>query len=268
MMGKILMLFGLLTLYFTAPAFAATSMHQSSLDLCHTERTLARQMWQQDLYSVSPAVSSIMIDAIDGKTVALRKALAGMNAKDAERWRQLAMYLASFEGRADTVDALLDDGAKADGSALNPPLKAAFYHHVVGQLTNDPQISPKAVKWIQTAGLMNNDAHQTGPAIYTAIDCYDSATAKVLLRHGANPMHQLRPHGADPFIAAVVNGDADITKAMLDHGADPCVEDHRLAYNQKEYHLPARTISDIGLKADLPPALIQRLACHAPHSSS
>ena len=209
-----------------------------------------------------------MVDAINGKTTVVRKALAVMNAKDSKHWRQLAMYEAVLAGRTDVVDALLDDGAKADGSALVPPLKSAFYNGAVGQFANDPKIGHNVVKGLQAAGLMNNEARKTGPAIYVAIDCDDLAMVKVLLRHGADPMHQLRAHGADPFIAAVVEGDADITQTFLDRGADPCVEDRRLADNAKDYHLPKRTISDIGFSAGLPTGLIQRLTCHALQSSN
>ena len=207
-----------------------------------------------------------MIDAIEGKTAAVRKALAEINTKDIRRWQQLAMNEAALAGRTNVVDALLDDGAKADGSALVPSLKSAFYNRVVGQFAND--IGQKFAKDMQAAGLMNNEARQTGPAIYAVIDCDDLATAKVLLRHGADPMHQLRAHGVDPFIAAVVEGDADITQTFLDHGADSCVEDRRLADNAKDHHLPKRTISDIGVSSGLPTGLIQRLACQAPQSSN
>ncbi len=209
-----------------------------------------------------------MVDAIDGKTAAVRKALTGMNAENIKRWRQLAMNEAVLVGRTDVVDALLDDGAKADGSALVPPLKSAFYNRSVEQLANDPQIGQKAVKGLQAAGLMNNEAKQTGPAIYMAIDCDDLAMVKVLLRHGANPMRQLRTHGADPFITAVVDGDGDIIQGFLDHGADPCLEDRRLADNAKDYHLPKRTISDIGVSSGLPTSLIQHLTCHVLQSSN
>jgi len=261
--SSIQILFGLLALECTVPAFAATSMHQSSLNLCHSGRSLTLQIWQHDLYAAPPDVSSIMVDAMDGKTAAVRKALVHENTKDISRWRQLAMNEAALAGQTDVVDALLDDGAKADDSALVPPLKSAFYNRVVGQIANDPQIGQKAVKGLQAAGLMNNETQQTGPAIYMAIDCDDLAMVKVLLRHGADPMRKLKVHGADPFIAAISDGDADIIQAFLDHGADPCLEDHRLADNAKDHHLPKRTISDIGASAGLPTGLIQHLTCHA-----
>ena len=218
-MGLIRILLGLLALECTVPAFAATSMHQSSLSLCHSERSLTLQMWQQNAYAVPPAVSSIMVDAIGGRPTATRQTLASMDAKDIIRWRQLAMFEAVLAGQTDVVDALLDDGAKADSSALVPPLRSALYGVAVNQLAKE--IGWKTVKALQAAGLMNNETQQSGPAIYAAIDCDDVGTVKVLLRHGADPMRKLNVHGADPFITAVVDGDADITEVFLDHGADP-----------------------------------------------
>lgn len=210
-----------------------------------------------------------MVDAMDGKTAAVRKALDRVNTKDIIRWRQLAMFQAVLAGQTEVVEALLGDGAKADGSALVPPLKAAYFNSSVGQIANDfLQISQTAIKRLKAAGLMNNDPKQTGPAIYTAIDCDDVATVKVLLRHGADPMRLLKVHGADPFITAVVDGDADITQVFLDHGADPCLEDRRHADNAKYYHLTKWTISGIGVSAGLPTSLIQRLTCHTPQSSN
>lgn len=270
MVSKTLTLLGLSALWFTAPASAGTNLqdlHQSTVSLCHSVRPLARKMWQGDLYAVPPNVASIMVDAIDGKTAAVSSALAGMNEKDAKRWRQLAMYTAAFEGRTDTVGALLNDGAKADGWAQMPPLKAAFYHHLVGQVVNNRRIGPKTVKGLQATGLMNNDGHRTGLAMYMAINCDDLATAKVLLRHGADPLYpQCTDIIEDSFIGAVVDGDADITQAFLDQGADPCVEDRRLLEHAKEGHRAAVTVSSIGSRNGLPAALVQRLVCRTPHS--
>jgi hypothetical protein len=258
-------------LLMATPVFAATNPqnpHQSSADLCHSERPLARQMWQRNLYAVPPAIAAIMVDATDGKTAAVRAALAGMHTQDATRWRQLAMYTAAFEGRTETVDALLGDGAAADGSVLMPPLKTTFYRSLAGQAANDPRIGPRAVKGLEAAGVMNNGARQTGPAIYMAINCDDLATAKTLLRHGADPMRGWPSHdGTDPFIAAVVEGDVDIVHAFLDHGANPCIEDRRLAERAKAHHSSVQTVAGIGQKQRLPPMLIQRLTCHAPSTS-
>ena len=265
-MSLIRILFGLLAIECAVPAFAVTSMHQSSLSLCHSARLLTLQTWQNGLYAAPPDVSSIMVDAMDGNTSAVRKALVHGNTKDIIRWRQLAMFEAVLAGQTDVVDALLDDGAKADSSALVPPLKSAYYSGAVDQMAKD--IGRKDIKSLQVAGLMNNEAQQTGPAIYAAIDCDDVGTVNVLLRHGADPMRKLNVHGADPFIMAVVDGDADITQVFLDRGADPCLEDRRHADSAKSYHLTRWTISGIGVSAGLPTSLIQSLTCRTLQSSN
>lgn len=280
-MCKIVMLLSLLALCFTAPAFAATNPHPFSLELCHSVRSVAHQAWQLNAYAVPPSISSIMVDATDGKTSAVREALARMNATDARHWRQLAMYLAATAGRSHTVDFLLDDGAKADGLALIPPYKATFYraatkelaHAFTHELAKDTPYSgdttgdtsgTNIVKWAQARGLMNNQAKPTTPALVQTIRCQDLATVKVLLRHGANSNIQT-PTGPDSLIEAIFSGDTAIIRTLLDHGADPCLSDRY--YTERGLNDTGHNVTVLGKYVGLPPALIKRLAYHKPPSA-
>ncbi|HET9820026.1 MAG TPA: hypothetical protein VFP92_12760 [Rhodanobacteraceae bacterium] len=262
---------GLLALMVASPLFAATNWHQFNLRLCHNTRHGVHAMWLHNMYATTPAISRAMLFAVNGDTAKLRGALAAMPPKAAQQWRQSALGYAALEGHADTVEALLDDGARADAWNSEPALKPEFFKQVLNVAAHNPHLGgAKGVAALQKTGLVDNKPRRVGPAIYGAIQCDDITTVKVLLRHHVNPMQQARPHGADPFSNAVLAGHADITRLFLEHGASPCVEDQRIAANWKRGHrkAPANTIANIGKHAGLPAGLVQRLGCHAPPAAS
>lgn len=268
---------GLLALLVSMPLLAATpDLQHSEQRTCHDARNLIPQLWRAGVYNVPPAVPPLMLAAAAGETSQALVALDAMHPEDARRWRQLALYTAASTGQSGTVDALLNHGAEVDAPALTPAFKPDFHARTVTDLEHHAPFSPKAIQGLKAAGAISNEPQPTSPAIYPAILCNDAATIAVLLRHHADPMRQPWPtrpasrRGADPFITAVASGDADIIRLLLDHGADPCSEDRRLADNwdnQKHHRRTPPTTASIGHKAGLPPALVQQLICHAPTAS-
>jgi hypothetical protein len=256
---------GLLALMVASPLLAASNAHQFNVRLCHNIRHLDRGLWQHGLYATSPTVAHAMLFAVDGDTAKLRKALAAMPPKAAQQWRQAALGFAALDGRTDTVEALLDDGAKPDAWGYEPPLRSTFFKRVIGDAKRDPRLGgAKGVVGFQKAGLIDNQPRRVAPAMIVVVQCDDLATAKVLLRHQVDPMHRIRPHGADPFMMAVLDGQADITRLFLEHGASPCVEDARIAANSQRHPIP--TVASIGKDEGLPAALVKRLTCPAAQS--
>ena len=68
---------------------------------------------------------------------------------------------------------------------------------------------------------------------------------------------------ADPFTVAIAQGETRIVLALLNHGADPCIEESRRRHVAKERgRAYPRTIAEIGRRAGLSEALVMRLECH------
>lgn len=259
----------LFALFCSTPAFAVAGSAQAE-GLCKMTRKTVHQIWQHDLYAAPPGIAALMVDAMDGKTADLLAGLHRLPAKGSQRWQLLALNTSALAGQTATVDALLDGGIDPNASAEVPPLKPVLYNGVTNAARHDPRFGPKAVNAFEKAGWMKNQSTPVGPPIYGAIQCDDLATAATLLRHGMDPMRRPWPHTGDPFVIAIVSGDADITQAFLSHGADPCVEDQRIAANWKTAHdnHPVHTVAGIGAKMGLPADLLAHLVCHAPPTSS
>ncbi|MGH8233257.1 MAG: hypothetical protein ACREPU_03535 [Rhodanobacteraceae bacterium] len=253
----------------TSLAAAASGTHHQNPDVCRTDRAWALESWQRDYYEVPQDIQPLMLAAIHGEAPQVLDALAAMQPQDVQRWRQLALYTAAMFGQSATVDALLSHGAEADASVSIPAVfacKQALYNHAVAKFLHTPHP--------ESGEAMNPELECIAPpsrmaeALFAAIKCDDAATAEVLLLHHADPMQLWRPHtDVDPFLSAVVQGDVKIIWLFLDHGADPCVEDRRLAVNANKRHAVAATVANIGAKVGMPPALIDRLTCHAPLAS-
>ena len=56
----------------TATPDPGKSMHALSMDVCRLQRSTVRGMWQHRFYAASPAVSDIMVAAIDGDNASVR----------------------------------------------------------------------------------------------------------------------------------------------------------------------------------------------------
>lgn len=262
MLSRIALL--LLGMLIATPAVAGTSAPPQR-ELCRQVTPTIRETWSKAVYDAPPTVAALMIDAIDGKLPEVRQQLRAMTAKDAQRWRQTAMLTAAWAGQAAVVDGLLDDGATVDGKGWIPPFKPGFFDQTVATMKRDSRFGGRAaVNRMAQSGMVGNHAQAIGPALTVAAECGDLATLDVVLRHHANVNPREAASVADALTVATVSGDAPIVQRLLDHGADPCVDDRRFA----EFHLkhptrPAHTLAQIGTRARLPAALIARLTCPA-----
>ncbi len=227
--------------------------------LCRQETPLVRKLWLHGLYDAPAAIDALMVDAIDGKLPQVRQQLAQLKPADMVRWRQTAMLTAAYAGRATVVDGLLDDGAAVDGAGWIPPMQDSFYRQALDNMQHDPHFGgPHAVKALSAAGVITNRPQQIGPAIIAAADCGDLATLDVLLRHHANLGWRPTPHSADALVIATVHGDAAIVQRLLDHGADPCIDDRFI-----QSHKPGVSLATIGQHSGLPALLTRQLSCPA-----
>lgn len=249
----------MLLLATAAPVSAAGSVAASTFDLCRQERPLVRELWQKHLLQAPVIAFDVVNAAIDGDAAKARQALAILPPPEATRWRQVAMYTAAEQGQTAVVDALLSDGAKANGSALIPALDPRLYAGAADLL--EQKMGTKAIEALHSAGAMNNDPRPSGLPLFSTINCNDLPTAEALLKHGADPMWRNPAYpnsAADPFTMAVVAGRGDIVAFFLDNGADPCLEDRRHVHSKLHR---STTIASTGAKAGLPPALVLRLTC-------
>ncbi|HET6905455.1 MAG TPA: ankyrin repeat domain-containing protein [Rhodanobacteraceae bacterium] len=261
------MLIAALLLFNAASALGAPGASPSTQEQCRQERPLVRELWQRGLYDAPALAKHVVIAAISGDLADVRQSLDALPRSEVARWRQVAMYTAAEQGQSAVVDALLDDGADANGSAEMPPFTSAAYSEIQTAMDKDPRFGgAKAIRGMQALGIMNNDPRQSGPALLAAIACGDLATVEVLLRHHANPMARLIPGGADPFSFAIVYGEAEITQTLLSHGADPCAEDRRIFSNFERLHKPTagHDVASIGKRNGFPSALVAGLECHSP----
>jgi hypothetical protein len=234
-------------------------------EICSQSTPTIRESWLKGAYDAPPSVAALMTDAIDGKLPGVRRLLQGMKPADATRWRQSALLTATWAGQSTVVDGLLDDGAAVDEKGWIPPLKSDVFDQTVATMKHDSRFGGSAaVNRMATSGMVGNRAQTIGPALTVAAECGDLATLDVLLRHHAEVSPREAANVADALTVATVGGDAAIVERLLDHGADPCVDDRRMA----EVHLkhpdrPTHTLAQIGTRAQLPAALIARLTCPA-----
>ncbi|MEO7052338.1 MAG: hypothetical protein ABI128_11815 [Rhodanobacter sp.] len=249
----------------TAQAAAADNHAPAQREICWQSTPLIRELWSKDAYVAPPAVSPLMLDAIDGNLPQVRRRLQAMKPADATHWRQLAMLTAVWTGQSGVVDGLLDDGAAVNAMGSIPALKPAFYAHTVDAMQHDSRFgSPAAVRQMIAAGLVSNRASSTGPALTVAVECADLTTLDVVLRHHADVAQRESPNVADALTVATVGGDAAVVQRLLDHGADACADDRHLAKMHLEHPTrPTHTLAQIGHHAKLPAALVARLICPA-----
>lgn len=242
---------------FALQSVMAAEPAPSSTAICRQALPTVRELWRHDLYEAPPAVAAVMVDAIDGKLSQVRQGLAALPVTEQAHWRQLAMITAANAYQPAVVDGLLDDGAAVDGTVRLPSLKSGFARQTEDSMAHDPRFGPSAVKGLKAAGLMRNDGNPVGPALISAVQCGDTATLDVLLRHHADIMARQRPDTASgALLVAMLDGNASIVSQLLDHGDDVCAEDRLI-------RKPGATMASIGRRRHLPDALVQRLTCHA-----
>ncbi len=234
-------------------------------ELCRQSIGAARALWLQHKFDASPAVSTLMVNVIDGKLPQVRGQLKTMQPADAVRWRQAAMITAVFAEHSGMADALLDDGAAIDGMGWIPGFRNSFYGQAVEDMKHDSRFGgPGAVKGMEATGLLKNQGQASGPALVIAANCGDLVTVDVLLRHHANAMARQAPNIVDALDTATLQGNVAIVQRLLDHGADSCAHDRRaLQLQLKQPARPVATLAQIGRRARLPADLVARLACPA-----
>ena len=246
------------TLLLSCPALGRDNA-PSTQDLCRQATPVARDLWNRDLYDAPPGVAALMVDVIDGRLAEAREQLARLNPGEVARWRQTAMLTAIYAGHTDMVEALLGDGAVADGMGWIPPLRDSFFRQTVAAMKQDARLEGSStVKGLAAAGLLKNEGRYYGPALVIAASCGDAATVDVLLRHHANGLARSSTNGADALTVATVLGHAEIVEHLLDHGANPCIDDRFI-----QMHQPDASLATIGRQKGLPAALVQRLVCPA-----
>jgi len=226
-------------------------------ELCRQETPLIRKLWLHGLYDAPPAVNVLIVDAIDGKLAQVRQQITILPPDEIPRWRQTAMLTAAQAGQAAVVDGLLDDGAQVDAMGELPPMKHSFYRQTLDGMKSDPRFGgPHAVDGLTAAGVVNNEGQPVGPAILLVAECNDVATLDVLMAHHASLAERSTSHTADALAIATVNGSAAMVQRLLDHGADPCIDDRFM-----QLHKPGVSLAIIGQHGGLPASLTQRLAC-------
>lgn len=245
--------------------------------LCRQNIANGRSIWLHDLFDAPPDVSALMVAVIDGKVSQALQKLEELPPNESARWRQTALLTAAFAEQPAMTEALLRDGAAVDGRGWKPAYKPAFFDYTVDAMKHDPRFGgAKAVDGMKASAVLNNQRQDLGTALGAATSCDDSATVGVLLRHHANPGTRLGPEGADVLLIAIINGNATIVRALLDHGVNVCADDRlarqvRNAYDAKHpgYNTrPLLTYAQMGRRANLPDEVITRLICTAYDTAS
>lgn len=248
------------------PAVAGFS-HADNIALCRQTRSLLRGEYRHQLFAVSPAVSDIMLAAMDGDTAAVRDGLARLPRDQRARWRQSAMSLAALDNRPDTLRALIADGADPAARAWVPPHTRGFQQRTLATMEHGPRPDMRRlVAAMQKAGMLRNQGRWVAPPVFQAAQCDQAAIIATLLAAGIPVRATSRPHdkGVDALLVAVINGNAAATRVLLEHGASPCLDDRRLTRRGRSQHRHrVMNVAGIGTRSGLPATLVARLQCRA-----
>lgn len=286
-----------------APALASTAPPQKAEGhLCRTGNRNQNAMWEWGQFDAPVAAQYTVVDASEGRTADVRHDMAMLSAAQRVRWGSTALDIAVSGNHPATVAALLAAGADPDKRGWIPPLKPAvyqnrlrniespaYYQTILKSLEMNPHFRDHAK---QLAKIMQRSAEDAGnhgshlqPPLFLAVQCHRDAVAKVLIDHGASVrMRQFLPHGqrgVDLLTIAVVTNDANITRLLLDHGANACADDRSMAQAARRFPLfpmhtragisrkgvhrmPVHTLTGIARKDGMPPDLVARLQCRAP----
>lgn len=243
----------------------AQSMHAQSMDLCRLQRATVQDGWRIRAYNVPADVSDIMLAAIEGNTPNVRAGLAALPSDQITRWRQTALDQAVLGNRPDTVRALIADGADPIGRAWSPPYAARFYRQGMAAMTKDPHMGDLAMAMDKHRVNLNQGTWLPQP-LFQAAKCDETKVMAILFGAGASANATLRrTHDQlGVLTVSVINANPGATRMLLDHGADTCLFDHRVATSARRDHRKPVTLADIARKNGLPADLVARLQCHAP----
>jgi ankyrin repeat protein len=220
-------------------------------------------LWQHHAYAVSPAISDAMLAAVTGDIDKVRAGLAALPPDQIARWRQTALFLAATNNHPDAVRALIADGADPNARSRIPPYTDRYYRNTVAYMSGDPDFGgPKVIQYLQDKGLMQNQGQWFPHMLIQAADCDEGEVINALIQGGAS-VHARLSSGIDALFTAVADGNPHATRALLDHGADPCDFDNRAAKDAHETHRKPPNLADIARKQGLPDQLVARLVCPA-----
>lgn len=243
------------------------SAHELGIDTCRQVRILEQQTWQLRIYAVSPAISDAMLAAVTGETDKMRAGLAALPPDQIARWRQTALFLAVTSNHPDAVRTLIVDGADPNARAWIPPYTNRYYRRLVAYMSGDPRFGGHStIRYFQDKSLMQNKGQWFPHMLIQAAKCNETQVIEALIQGGASVRARLSS-GLQALDIAVIQGNADAARILLDRGADPCDFAHRMVKHAHRARRKLHDLADIARKQGLPAQLVARLACHAPKSA-
>lgn len=219
-------------------------------NICLRERSTMPPAALAGSLEITAAQTRLLISAGKGALPDVRRQLAALPTAERHLWRQQALMFASQYGQVDVVAGLLDDGAEIEQTVPRPAFRSAVVDHLAPDLVAVAQATIKSTPPVRL-----------GPVLRQAVRCGDEAMVAMLLRHGARADRAVEPNTLDMLSDAVVQGNARITLALLNHHADPCVFDRQAQRRATASGTSAKTLAMIGRREGLPAALTQRLSC-------
>lgn len=273
-----------MSLLLASPILAGTTPTLPSI--CPSQTAVMRELARQADFDVSADIDRLIVNVIDGNLPQVRQQLATMSPTSAARWRQSALIIATYARQPAVVEAMLDDGAKANAKGSLPGLKCTFKTQAQKKAQADPNAYTATAKpqaaFDEAALLAFGNAGPDGPALFTATLCADVPTMEVLLRHHADVDAKQAANSVDPLAFAVFTGNMTTAKLLLDHHANPdrallsatagdrasMVElllDHSAdpCRSNRLIRKPGATLASIGKKQGIPDVLLKRLVCPA-----
>ncbi len=186
--------------------------------------------------TASTGVTTLMMCSKTGSVEAVNALLAqhaAVNVKEKTR-EQTALMWAASERHPDIVQALLAHGAEVNARTVSDQLLVNRGEMRYGLSVTEEietggstpilfaarQGDPESARLLLAAGGNANDALPDGTsALVLAAHSDNGAVAKVLLENGADP--NARGSGYTALHAAILRGDVDLVKALLDRHANP-----------------------------------------------
>jgi hypothetical protein len=236
------------------------------MDVCRLQRSTVRGMWQHRFYAASPAVSDIMVAAIDGDIASVRKGLRGLPPKQLARWRQTALSQAELGNHPDTVRALIADGADPNGRSWIPPYTTRAWSEAIKTMARDAHLGP-LTESMRKNGVEMNQGMWMAPPLIHATGCDETRMMTTLLESGAsvNSTWDAQSKSGDALLVSVLDGNTAAARLLLERGANSCHDDELMTRNaQRARHKIVLTLASIARKNGMPADLVARLRCRAP----